>query len=115
VTVDARGGLVLGVEGGEVRLGKPRIYQEIDGSRCEISGGYSFKNKQEVSFEIAAYDTSRPLVIDPTLSYSTYLGGDSYGIAVDAAGNAYVTGSASNDGFVTKLNPTGSAPLVLLP
>jgi len=75
LSLDARGGLVLGVEGGEVRLGKPRIYQEIDGSRCEISGGYSFKNKQEVSFETAAYDTSKPLVIDPTLSYSTYLGG----------------------------------------
>src|SRR5207249_12282742 len=83
-------------------------------------------------FQLAAYDTTRPLVIDPlVLSYSAYLGGGpgdwSNGIAVDAAGNAYLTGyTASSDfpttagsfqpnfgggagAFVTKLNPTGTA------
>jgi hypothetical protein len=79
---------------------------------------------------VGAYDPSRPLTIDPSLSYSTYLGGngddEGFGIAVDAAGNAYVTGDTSSpnfptanplqpgngggsDAFVAKLNPTGSA------
>jgi Beta-propeller repeat len=127
LSLDTQGGLVLNINGNEIRLQKPRIHQEIDGSRREISGSYSFKNKQEVSFEIDTYDTSKPLVIDPTLSYSTYIGGSfGYGIAADAAGNVYVTGQAGDfpttagafqtvrpspygSGFVTKLNPTGSA------
>ena len=48
-----------------------------------------------ITFEVARYDKTRPLVIDPVLAYSTYLGGSTrtgHGIAVDASGNAYVTG-----------------------
>src|SRR5260221_3118862 len=131
---DAKGGLILGVKGGAVRLGKPRIYQEIDGARKEISGGYEFKNANEVSFQVAAYDRSRPLIIDPVLGYSTYLGGSvsdiCCGIAADSGGNAYVTvlavsidfpttagayqtpaptNAGCGNAFVTKLNPAGSA------
>src|SRR5437867_13115101 len=55
-----------------------------------------WSRKNQVSFEVGKYNPGRPLVIDPTLSYSTYLGGNDYdageGIAVDSAGNAYVTG-----------------------
>ncbi len=88
------------------------------------------KSKIEVGFELAAYDRARPLIIDPALVYSTYLGGTQYeigfSIAVDSAGSAYITGitdsadfptsdpwQAANgggaDAFVTKLDPTGSA------
>ncbi|MBI3300513.1 MAG: SBBP repeat-containing protein, partial [Deltaproteobacteria bacterium] len=83
-----------------------------------------------VTFQVAAYDTTKPLIIDPTLSYSTYLGGSGNeagrSIAVDSSGNAYVTGGTTStnfptvsplqatngggaDAFVTKLNPAGSA------
>src|SRR6267378_2204082 len=107
LSLDAQGGLVLGVKGSEVRLQKPRIYQEIDGTRKEISGGYEFKNAHEVSFQVAAYDRSRPLIIDPVLAYSTYLGGSSgdagYGIAVDSGGNVYVTGLAGSKDFPTTI------------
>ncbi len=101
--IDAKGDLLLHAAGGTVRQKKPVIYQEMDGVRQEIAGSYVRKGAKRVGFKMAAYDLSRPLVIDPVLSYSTYLGGsdrdstgssDSTGkIAVDSDGNAYVTGT----------------------
>src|SRR3989441_1834599 len=126
--VDAQGDLVLHTAVGPIRQRKPVIYQEIDGDKKEIPGGYVLTATHQVSFRIAPYDPSQPLVIDPVLVYSTYLGGsgNDFGddIAVDALGNAYITGATfstnfpttvgafqggGNDAFVTKLNPTGSA------
>ena len=128
--IDARGDLLLHTPEGDVRQHKPLIYQESDGTRTEVSGGYSLSRRNQVSFEVGKYDRGRPLIIDPTLSYSTYLGGSGSdvgnAIAVDSARNAYVTGATgstdfpiaspfqaaiggSSDAFVTKLNATGSA------
>jgi hypothetical protein len=130
--IDAGGDLVLHTAGGDIRLHKPVIYQEIAGVRRDIDGGYVRKGANRIGFKIAAYDTSRPLIIDPVLSYSTYVGGGldeiGMGIAVDAAGHVYVTGRTSStdfpttsgafqpansgtssyDAFVMKLDPTGS-------
>jgi hypothetical protein len=126
---DEGGDLVLQTKVGEVRWGKPIVYQEKDGARQEIAAHYVIGHKNRVGFEVADYDLRRPLFIDP-LVYSTYLGGSGddfgYGIAVDSSGDAYVIGqtnstdfptmnplqpsSAGNyDAFVAKLNPTGSA------
>jgi hypothetical protein len=134
--IDAQGELVLHVGGSEIRQHKPVVYQEIGGVRREIDGGYVLKGAKRVGFQLAAYDRNRPLIIDPVvLSHSTYLGGSrnerGSGIAVDANGNAYVTGGTTSnnfptefgglqracagtfcgggEAFVTKLNPTGSA------
>ena len=131
--VDAQGDLVMHVAGGSIRQRKPLIYQEIDGIRREIGGRYVLREAYRAGFEVSAYDTRRPLVIDPVLAYSTYLGGASpdqaAGIAVDLDGNAYVTGytgttgtafpttagafnessNGSTEAFVTKLDPTGSS------
>jgi hypothetical protein len=135
--VDAQGDLLLRVATESIKLQRPRIYQDADGVRRAVSGHYVLQEANEVRFQVAAYDQRRPLVIDPTLVYSTYLGGSGSfeemgrGMAVDAAGAAYVTGSAdstdftagctapctvldatrggSTDAFVTKLDPTGSA------
>ncbi|MCH7771009.1 MAG: SBBP repeat-containing protein, partial [Bacteroidetes bacterium] len=103
--IDESGDLVIYVEGGELRQHKPVIYQEIDGNRKAVSGGYVLQGERQVSFEIADYDPGRSLVIDPILSYSTYLGGSSndagLGIAVDGSGNAYVTGLTQSSDFPT--------------
>src|SRR6266571_4564355 len=128
--IDSQGELVLHTAGGDVRQHKPVIYQEIDGVRQEIAGSYVRKGADRVGFRLAAYDTTRPLIIDPVLAYSTYLGssGDEQGaaIAVDRDGSAYVIGTTNGadfpatagtldasfngllDVFVTKLNATGS-------
>src|SRR5437899_155702 len=139
VAIDALGDLVLRADGSEVRLRKPVVYQEQNGQRAVIPTRYVLKAERQVSFEVAAYDATKPLIIDPVLAYSTYLGGrasafggnaddEGLGIAVDAAGNAYVTGRTLStsfpttpgafqvscaggcfDALVTKLNPDGSA------
>src|SRR6185503_18506577 len=118
---------VLTTAGGEVRLRKPVIYQESGDRRREIAGAFTPAGTHEIGFTVADYDRARPLVIDPVLSYSTYLGGsagdEGRDIAVDASGHAYVTGTTwsidfptanprqpyGGDVFVTKLNPAGSA------
>jgi hypothetical protein len=126
---DEHGDLVLKVGHDEIRWRKPVVYQEKDGTQQEIAARYSITDTNRVGFEVAKYDVSRPLYIDP-LIYSTYLGGsgEDYGqsIAVDSAGNAYVTGFTGSTnfpttpgafettgpgGFVSKLNPMGSALL----
>ena len=128
--IDAQGNLVVHTSGGKVRLQKPLVYQEADGVRREISGAYVLRGRRQVGFRVAAYDASKLLTIDPVMSYSTYLGssGDDIGIdiAVDASGNAYVTGLTDSttfptanaleglfrgrsDVFIAKLNAEGSA------
>ena len=101
--INAEGELVLHAAGGAIRQRVPVIYQEIDGVRTKIEGRYVLKDAHRVGFQVAAYDQSRPLVIDPTLVYSTYLGGSGdeigYGIAVDAAGAAYVVGTTESTDF----------------
>ncbi len=128
--IDTRGELVLHTVGGDLRMHKPLIYQEVAGVRQPIGGGYVRKNERQVGFQVAAYERARPLVIDPVLVYSTYLGGSGYddgiGIAVDDSGQAYVTGFTGStdfpiqnplqsafgggftDAFVAKLNRAGS-------
>lgn len=127
--IAANGDLVLAVGDSEIRQLRPVIYQDVDGTRRTVQGRYVVAPSGQVGFEVGAYDRTRPLVIDPVIRYSTYVGGASgelgLGIAVDAEGHAYVTGSTSSvnfpvrnarqprfagfdDVFVMKLDPTGS-------
>ncbi len=132
VKINRQGDLELKMNGGEVVLGKPLVYQGGGGETEKhiIAGRYTVKGRGEIGFEVASYDKREPLIIDPVLRYSTYLGGNGYdignGIAVDAADNAYVIGSTSStnfptanplagasaggqDVFVTKMNAAGNA------
>ncbi|MGC1795410.1 MAG: SBBP repeat-containing protein, partial [Candidatus Acidiferrales bacterium] len=131
--VDRRGNLLMKVQGGEVALQKPLMYQDVNGERREIAGNYTSPNNHEVRFAVSDYDRNLPLTIDPVLNYVTYLGGTgtdaAYGIALDAAGDAYVAGTttssdfpqqnpesvtpptdiaAEGTAFVSELNPTGT-------
>ncbi len=127
--IDAQGDLVLHTAAGDVREHKPVVYQiessvvsgqltvatdhgpritDSTATKHFLNGRYVLTAQNEVRFDVGPYDPTRPLVIDPVLSYSTYLGGSGsetgFGIAVDGAGNTYVTGQTSSTNFPTK-NP----------
>ncbi len=93
--VDKRGDLILALDGGEVRLKKPTIYQQVGDTKQPVKGRYVLM-ADAVGFQVAQFDRTKPLVIDPALKYATYLGGNGidYGqaIAADSSGNAYVAG-----------------------
>lgn len=123
--------------GGDVRMGRPVFYQKAGATRRPIEGSYVVigPNHRDgiahVGIRVANYDRSKPLVVDPTLVYSTFLGGTlaaGDGVAIDTGGAAYVNGFTVNctgcnpfpsttsigvggsfDVFVAKLNATGTS------
>jgi len=105
LATDASGNLVLASSAGDVVLHKPVAYQEKDGKREIVDAAFQVKSGNEVGLNLGAYDRGQELVIDPSLSYSTYLGGtaedDAYAIAIDGSGNAYVTGQTKSTNFPT--------------
>ena len=133
VGIDADGNLILSTAAGDLVHRRPIIYQQrADGTRSTIDGGYVVRSGGRVGFRIGTYDRRRALVIDPVLTYSTYLGGtgseNPYAIAVDGDANIYVAGETSSldfpvvngqpptpggssflDAFVAKINAAGNA------
>jgi len=101
--VNLSGDLVLATGGQEVSVRAPVVYQEIDGAKQTVAGRFVVRGWRDVGFEVGRYNTSRSLVIDPTLTYATYLGGSGWdkvhGGAVDPAGNLYLTGSTFSPNF----------------
>jgi hypothetical protein len=127
--IGADGDLVVKIGGGEIRFNKPVVYQVTGNSqRVMTRGRFVLTASHQVRFALGTYDHSKALIIDPSLVYSTYLGGSNldqgFGIAVDSTGSAYVAGFAgstdfptvnplpnmpTSGAFVTKFNPAGSA------
>jgi uncharacterized protein (TIGR03437 family) len=124
------GDLVVTAANGAITFHKPVVYQLVNGRRRAVEGSFALLAGYTAGFRLGSYDRAKPLVIDPVLAYSTYLGGTGNAtgnaIAVDTAGNAYVAGGASSTdfpvtpgafqktnhagaAFVTKLNPSGTA------
>lgn len=124
IALDGPGELVLHTRGGDVTEQAPVVYQMVNGTRQAVSGRFVLQGNNRVGFQVGPYDPSRPLVIDPTLSYSTYLNGSGnsgagVSIAVDSSGDAYITGTTTGSNqtfttmghgvFVDKLNAAGTA------
>lgn len=101
--LDADHALNVSVGDSQVRFDAPRVYQIIAGVEQTVAGHFVLQGNNQVSFEIGAYDRSQTLVIDPVLTYSTYLGGSGLEsfptIAVDSAFNAYVAGTTTSADF----------------
>lgn len=99
------GDLVLQLRGCELRLRRPTAYQEIRGHRRRVSARFAVAPGREsvIRFQLGRYDSTRPLIIDPVLVYSTYLGGsvedEARGLVVDEALNVYVVGTTKSMNF----------------
>jgi hypothetical protein len=105
LNLDAHGDLILSTAAGNVTLHRPRAYQQTGTSRQEIAANYVRRGPRVIGIDVAPYDSTQPLIIDPVLSYSTYLGGTANqfltGIAADSSGFAYVTGFTNSSTFPT--------------
>jgi hypothetical protein len=127
--LDSRGNLVIATGDGDVVQKRPEIYQIDHGVRRVIGGDYVIRRDGTVRFRVGRYNGRLPLVIDPILSYATYLGGTGVervgGVALDKAGNVIVVGTTLSadfpivnpiqpqpkgaDVFIAKLTPAGDA------
>jgi len=131
-SLDDAGNLLLTNASGAIELHRPIAYQTSGSARAPVESAFAIAPNGDIRFRVGAYDKERTLVIDPVVSYATYLGGNSFdqgtAIAVDTAGNAYVAGytlssdfptasafdrsigkSGDVDVFVSKLNAAGTA------
>ncbi|HEV3278136.1 MAG TPA: SBBP repeat-containing protein [Terriglobia bacterium] len=140
VRIAENGDLMVTADGREIRLRKPVAYQNASAKRL-VEARYVLRAHHQIGIKLGPYDRHQPLIIDPVLTYSTYLGGSGndggIAIVVDSSGNAYVAGGTTStdfpvenafqpaygggssscttyafqcgDAFVTKINPSGSA------
>ncbi len=104
--------LVIQTPFGELVEGAPIVYQEINGKRVDINAQYILEDNHTVRFEIGDYNPNVTLIIDPTIQYSSYLGGkltDSISdIVVNRSGNILVTGSTNSSDFPTQFSVQNS-------
>jgi len=135
--IDEKGNLLIGSGSSVLQLHHPLIYQP---KRSTTSGNSEFAARDSkpvdgrfvltasnhIRFELGPYDKSQPIVIDPALTYSTFLGfqGSGSSVAADSSGNLFITGATNQPNFpttsgafnttagvayVAKVNSTGSA------
>ena len=123
--ITSDGNLTIATAAGPVQLHKPVAFQEKNGQRQPIESWFVAEGNQKIAFGLGLYDHNRELVIDPTVTYSTYFGGGGpdygTGVAVDGSGNAFVCGASNSttlpgynngtagyDAFVTEINASGT-------
>ncbi len=116
VSITGTGDLEVNLNKGMMLQKRPYIYQELDGRRMRVNGEFIVLNSEvnsddaklqnvTLGFQVASYDKTRTLVIDPAIVYSVYPGGGGddlgYSIAVDSSGYAYITGETWSAGYLT--------------
>lgn len=128
--LDDTGNLIIKTAMGDMQDIKPYTYQEINGKKVEIASGFQITGNSQYSFKLGSYNKDYPLIIDPGIAWSTFLGGEladrGLGVVVDIEGNVIVTGytysatdfpianglypsyQLNKDVFVTKFTPDGS-------
>ncbi|NIQ00414.1 MAG: hypothetical protein GWM98_08255, partial [Nitrospinaceae bacterium] len=101
--LDAEGNLVVQTPHGNLVQQAPVAYQETQGTRTEVNGKFQILAANRVGFQLGPYDPTQPLILDPVLRYSTYLGGsqedEAHAIAVDSKGHAYIAGTTFSTDF----------------
>ena len=111
VTLDAAGNLVVQTAAGPLVQHRPVLYQTVGGVRQPVAGSFVLEGSNQVGVTVGRYDPTQALVIDPTLAYSSYLGGSgeemALGLAVDDQGDMFVTGQTSSPDFPTTDGSTG--------
>lgn len=136
IAIAPDGSLRIGTSVGTLEEEAPYCYQESNGGRRKVACRF-VSDERGIGFELGAYDRARPLVIDPTLIYSSFFGGArndaGQGITLDSRGNIYVTGhsfsldfpttsgayrpnapdpiNTTSGIFIAKFDPTGTALL----
>ncbi len=125
------GDLLLGIDSGAILTEKaPSAWQMRNGERLNVAVKYVLMGDGSIGFDLGRYDPNQLLTIDPSIIYSTFLGGSAFdgakSVAVDFAGNAYITGvthsinfptqnpiygglNGDTDAFIVKINPSGTA------
>ncbi|MBZ5609771.1 MAG: SBBP repeat-containing protein [Acidobacteriia bacterium] len=131
LSMNSKGDLIIHLQSVSFLQRVPNAYQIVDGQRERVQASYEITGPSTVRLRVARFDRSKPLTVDPVLSYSTYLGSfgadQAYGLALDSDGNAYIAGITDSgqlqttsgafqtgfrgltDAFVTKLNRTLTA------
>ena len=126
LSLNQQGDLLIRTPAGIVLQKKPLVYQTRNGQKEIIAGSYALLDNYTIGFDLGSYDHSLPLIIDPVLYYTTYIGGSDQDngtrIAIDQQGYIYITGyTFSTDfpsgavlgsdisTFVTKLTPDGTS------
>ena len=126
LSVNQQGDLLIHTPAGRVLQKKPLVYQTRNNQKEFITGSYLLLDKQTIGFDLGRYDPDLPLIIDPVLDYTTYVGGSDQDngtrIAIDQKGYIYITGytfstdfpsgavlGSNISSFITKLTPDGTS------
>ncbi|HZE65495.1 MAG TPA: SBBP repeat-containing protein, partial [Sporichthyaceae bacterium] len=133
VALTPTGDLAVHTAAGTLTERAPVAYQLVNGVRRPVDAGYRTLGAHRIGFRVGPHDSTLPVVVDPSLAWSTLVGSAlddiAYAIAVDITGASYVTGYTSTSGFtgvglfsldssynggssdvfVTKINAAGTA------